>query len=238
MGIELRKHSGPFWEQSLSKLLYAAVDEDFDFVLTMDYDSVYRPHDVQYMLNLMVNTPEAAVIFPVQYRRESSELLLGVSDCKEGTIQKNRLAGHLLESTVGHFGLTLIRVSALKQIPHPWLHSQPGPSGKWDDERCDADVGFWHKLTAAGFKMFCATRCVVGHLQQVITWPGEGYDVTHQYIGQYFGDGDAPPEVIKAASKRATTNGVNGHATSEVSRDQGPAIGNASAGDLREGQDL
>jgi len=233
MNIELRKHSGAFWEQSLSQLLYQAVDEDFDFVLTLDYDTIFRPTDVWYMLNLMVNEPKASAIFPVQYRREADQLLLGVREHKDGTIQANSLADHLVPATVGHFGCTFIRVADLKRMPHPWLHSKPGPTGKWDDGRVDADVAFWNNLRACGFKMFCATRCVVGHLQQMITWPGEGYLPVHQYSGKYFKDGDAPPIVIQSASYRAT-NGVD-HAASEIHSkpsDHGSQDGDSGRGEV------
>lgn len=202
MGIEIRKHSGAFWEQSLSRMLYAAVDEDFDYVLTVDYDSVFRPSDIMYMLNLMVQHPSAAAIFPLQYRRESDELLLGIDGVTDGSLQTSKLAAHLVPATVGHFGLTLIRVSTLRRMPHPWLHSTPGPDGRWSEQRIDADISFWNKLRAMGEQAYCAPRAVIGHLQQVITWPGENLLPHHQYVGKYFGDGDMPAEVNKEVKRR------------------------------------
>lgn len=211
MNIQVRKHSGAFWEQSLSQLLYAAVEEEFDYVLTADYDTVFKPPDVLYMLHLITNEPKAAAVFPVQYRRECDQLLVGLDGCEDGKATVKDLEPHLAPATLGHFGLTLIRVSALKQIAHPWLQSLPNPEGKWGPGKLDADIAFWHKLGKSGLQAYCATRVVVGHLQQMITWPGEGYQPVHQYAGKYFGDGDAPEEVLLAAKARA----LNGHGQKE-----------------------
>lgn len=202
MNIEVRKHSGAFWEQSLSALLYAAVEEGFDYVLAIDYDSVFKPVDVWHMLRMMQSRPDVAAMFPVEYRREADEILLGLPGSK-GSVRADAFADQLVPATVGHFGLTLIRVSALKTMPHPWLRSEPNAEGKWGDGRIDADIGFWNKMRAAGHTICCASRVVIGHLQQTITWPGEDYLPVHQYVAKYFGDGDAPAVVIEAASKRA-----------------------------------
>jgi hypothetical protein len=203
MQIEVRKHSGAFWEQSLSQLLYAAVDEGFDYVLTVDYDSVFRAVDVWHMLKMMVARPDAAAIFPVQYRREADQLLLGVEGGRSRTVTTEIFTDQLTEATVGHFGLTFIRVSALKTLPHPWLRSEPNAEGKWGEGRVDADIAFWNKMRVEGHRIFCASRVVLGHLQQMITWPGPDYQPVHQYVAKYFGDGDAPPAVIDAAAERA-----------------------------------
>lgn len=202
MNIEVRKHSGAFWEQSLSALLYQAVEEGFDYVLTVDYDSVFKPIDVWHMLQMMQQRPDVAAIFPVQYRREQDQLLVGIEG-SNGQVTTAAFAEQLTPATMGHFGLTFIRVSALKDMPHPWLRSEPNAEGKWDAGKIDADIVFWNKMRAAGHLICCASRVVIGHLQQVITWPGEDYLPVQQYVTQYFGDGDAPREVIDAAASRA-----------------------------------
>ncbi len=203
MKIELRKASGAFWEQSLSRLLYQAVEENFDYVLTLDYDSVFRPSDVWYMLRLIEGRGDAAAVFPVQYRREADQLLVGLPGVADGQAPADAFAEHLVPATVGHFGLTLIRVAALRDLPHPWLWSQPGANGRWDaPDKIDADIWFWRRLRERGHRIYCATRCVIGHLQQMITWPGDDWQVVHQYAGKYFQDGDAPPAVIDAVRRR------------------------------------
>jgi hypothetical protein len=200
MGIELRKDSGAYFEQSMTRLLQRAVDDDFDYALTLDYDSVFRPGDVAYLLRLITMAPaDVAAVFPVQYRREGNELIGRLLDA-----DPSRGMPHLAPAQFGHFGLTFIRLSALRDLPHPWLWSQPGANGRWDaPDKVDADIGFWNKLRGAGHRVCLAPRCVIGHLQQMITWPGEDFEATHQYAGQYFRDGDAPRDVLEAAAQRA-----------------------------------
>jgi len=205
MGVEMRKHSGAFWEQSLSMMLYQAVDEGFDYVLTIDYDSVFLPIDVYHMMKMLKARPDLGAIFPVQYRREADQLLVGLPGT-DGAVTSENFSEQLVPATMGHFGLTLIRVAALKDMPHPWLRSQPNAEGKWDVGKIDADITFWNGMRSAGWGIACASRVVIGHIQQMITWPGEGYQPVHQYVGKYFGDGDAPPEVIGAAAKRSITH--------------------------------
>lgn len=214
MNIDLRKQSGAFWEQSLSQLLYAAVEEKFDYVLTLDYDSVFKPADVWYMLNLMVNNPHVDALFPVQYQRENDKLLIGLRG-NVTRVTMEQFVDHLVPATVGHFGLTFIRVSSLAKLPQPWLHSKPSPAGLWDEHRVDADIGFWNLMRAHGQQPYLAARCVLGHIQQVVTWPGEGYLPVHQYLGKYFKDGDGPAEVFEAVKQRV--NGADSSTKEEVS---------------------
>lgn len=202
MGIDVLRQSGAFWEQSLSRLLYQAVADGYDYVLAIDYDTVFRPVDVKHMIRMMAATPDAAAIFPVQYRREQDQILLGLPGC-DGEADASVFRDQLVPADKGHFGLTLLRVATLRELPHPWLWSQPNAEGKWEDGGIDADIYFWRKLAAHGHRFYCASRVVIGHIQQMITWPGEGYRPVHQYLSRYFGDGDAPAEVIQAAATRA-----------------------------------
>lgn len=207
MGIELRKRGGAFWEQSLSRLLYDAIRDGFEYGLVFDYDSVFKPIDVNYLVTLIDMYPEADCVFPIQYRREADEIILRLDRnvYREPASFNQPLAdSHLAPATFGHFGLTVFRLSALESLPHPWFVSTPGANGRWDaDDKVDPDTYFWNHFIKHGRKPYCAHRCVIGHLQQMITWPDEDYKPIHQYVGKYFEDGDAPRSVIDAAAARA-----------------------------------
>lgn len=207
MGIELRKRSGAFWDQSLSRLLYDAIRDGFEYALVFDYDSVFKPIDVNYLVTLAVECPEADAIFPVQYRREADEIILRLDRnvYREPASFNQPLAGtHLAPATFGHFGLTLLKLSTLKNLPHPWFIGRPGSDGRWDaDDKVDPDTYFWNHFVSHGLKPFNAWRCVIGHLQLMITWPDEDYKPLHQYVGKYFEDGDAPRRVLAGMSERA-----------------------------------
>lgn len=201
MNIDVRKASGAFWEQSLSQLLYYATEHDYDYVLTVDYDSIFKPVDVFYMIKMMTEMPDAAAIFPLQYRRGVGQLILSRADGNYAPTVED-FAHPLVPAVIGHFGCTVIRVESLRKLPHPWLHSRPNAEGRWDAGKKDADILFWEKIKDAGMKVYCATRCVIGHVQEVVTWPGEDLRPYHQYIGDYFRDGDVPEAVKGAAEQR------------------------------------
>jgi hypothetical protein len=55
----------------------------------------------------------------------------------------------------------------------------------------DADVAFWHKMTAAGHSIGVTPHVAVGHLQLMVTWPGFDLKPVHQYANDYQQNG--PP---------------------------------------------
>lgn len=202
LGIEVQKASGAFWEQSMTNLMLTAIERNFDFVLTVDYDSVFKPMDVYYLARLMYENPEVDAVFPLQYRRGVKQLLLAVEDGEAEQPVAHFVANPLMPARVGHFGLTLIRCSTLKFLPQPWLWSQPNKDGLWGPGKKDADIYFWDKMRECKRKVCCATRCVIGHMEEMITWPGENLAPTHEYVSQYFADGDLPTVIQQAAMKR------------------------------------
>lgn len=202
MNIPVRKASGAYWEQGISRLWDKAIEEGYDYILSIDYDTIFQAIDLKYLLSLMATQTDAAAIFPLQYRRGIDQLICSLPEFPEGEAPTSALSGHLQRAKVGHFGFTLIRTSALKEVPLPWLWSQPNVEGKWEAGKVDADIYFWNKLFANGQKVYVAPRLVVGHMQQVITWPGENLQPVHQYIGQYFDNGDLPDDVASAAMAR------------------------------------
>jgi len=123
----------------------------------------------------------------MQCKREENVALL----CREGQTNREHLRADVLEVKSCHFGLTLIRSAALKAVPKPWFLCQPDPEGGYGDGRVDADVAFWHKLTASGSKVGVTPQVAVGHLQLMATWPGFDLMPVHQYVSDF--DRDGPP---------------------------------------------
>jgi hypothetical protein len=191
--MKFTKSTGVFWSQSLERMMSGIVKENgCKYILTIDYDSIFDARDVIRLWQVMEDNPDIAALCPMQIGRDRSEMLLNMVDENGKSIQTAPVEffyRDAIDIKNGHFGLTLIRVDALKDFPHPWFLGVPNEEGKWEERRTDDDIYFWHKMRAAG-KRVCATPKVrIGHLQCVITWPKDDFSLVHQYVGKFHDDG-------------------------------------------------
>lgn len=190
--IPFVKSTGVFWGQCLERMLTKEAERGTKYALTIDYDSIFDIRDVARLWQIMEDNPDIAALCPLQIGRDRDALLLNCID-KDGNPMPQVAIDHFYNEAVdiknGHFGLTLIRLDALRDIPHPWFLAVPDQDGRWDDKRTDDDIYFWHKLREHG-KRVCATPKVrLGHLQLVITWPMDDCSVRHQYLNRYYDEG-------------------------------------------------
>lgn len=191
--MKFTKSTGVFWSQSLERMMSGIVKENgCKYILTIDYDSIFDARDVIRLWQVMEDNSDIAALCPMQIGRDRSEMLLNMVDENGKSIQTAPVEffyRDAIDIKNGHFGLTLIRVDALKDFPHPWFLGVPNEEGKWEERRTDDDIYFWHKMRAAG-KRVCATPKVrIGHLQCVITWPKDDFSLVHQYVGKFHDDG-------------------------------------------------
>jgi hypothetical protein len=89
----------------------------------------------------------------------------------------------------GHFGLTLIRLDSIRDLPRPFFLGVPNKEGNWGEGRVDDDIHFWNRLRNADRKICLCPRVRIGHLQNVITWPSENCTAITQYLSKYHEDG-------------------------------------------------
>lgn len=170
LGIDVHVMQGAFWGQCLERGFVRAIEAGAEWILAFDYDTVFSLSDVQKLCLLLEANPDVDAIAPLQMKRGDNSALLNV---EKGTGDLTLLRGPLLDVTLAHFGCTLIRVSALKKMPHPWFWAQPNEQGEWGDGRTDEDIYFWKKFREAGNRVCVAPRISVGHLQLIVTWPDE-----------------------------------------------------------------
>lgn len=192
MGIDMQFSWSYDWEISLSHLLYKAERKGVDIVVTIDYDSLFSVAQLYHMLSLMASFPEADIIFPVQAKRETEELICVVPGVPVG--EKAPIAlfqQHLTESQIGHFGLTAIRMSRLVTAPHPWFWKQPNKEGRWEEGDMNADIWFWDQIRKAPtpLRAFQANGVRIAHIQQVATIPDVNLQLVHHYITKMMGEG-------------------------------------------------
>jgi hypothetical protein len=185
LGIAFQTQQGAYWHQGMTRALEWA--GDVEYILTVDYDTLFTADDVRRLVQIADANPEYAAIASLQVKREQNVALM----CRDGIVTREQLRADVFEAKSAHFGLTIIRAAALDNLPKPWFLCQPDPNGGYGDGRMDADVLFWHKLAAAGGKLGVTPHVAVGHLQLMATWPGNDLGPVHQYVSDF--DENGPP---------------------------------------------
>lgn len=205
-GIPINKGSGAFWDQTMSRLLSDAAKEEngYDVVLTMDYDSVYEPDCIPRLVSALLLSGYDAVA-PLQTKRDDMKLMFTPAGMG-GQTGNVTLPAEWWEKIVqpadsAHFGLTVIRTSALRRMKKPWFLGVPNENGDWDDlpeekiSRVDPDIHFWRQFKASGNTLGICPQVAIGHSELVITWPDQRLKGIYQYPSDYWKNGGRrPPE--------------------------------------------
>ncbi len=180
---------GAYWHQVLSEVMESQLlIAGNRYIITCDYDTVFRYEDVVGLYRLMEAYPKADAILPLESRRGDEMPLFGVrgKDGKQsGSVNSYHMNRNLFPVSHGHFGLTIIRVESLRTFERPWMNSTPNTDGRWGDGKKDADIDFWHHWIESGRTLFLAPRIVVGHLQEMVAWPGPDLRSIYQTANEY-----------------------------------------------------
>lgn len=168
-GIPCAAYNGCWWERGIQEHLRDCLKKGVDFCVTFDYDSIFTEDDFDTLMQTIVNDDSIDAISGLQVRRGHGHALLTVRD-KPG--QPLEVAANMpLKVATAHFGLTIIRVAAMKDIPLPWLLNVPGEDGGWADDspgRIDADIYFWKKLEEHGRSVYILPSIQIGHIEEVV----------------------------------------------------------------------
>jgi len=192
MKICLTKHTGAFWEQCLTRALDEALARNPEYILTLDYDTIFDINDVQALLSVAARNPEADAIAALQVHRQQSTPLMTVKGADGENVSEisyEVLSTELAPAATAHFGLTLIKAQKLRELSRPWFHGSPESSGEWGDNRIDPDISFWKSWERAGNSLYIANRIPVGHLEVMIRWPDRNLTATYQHPNDYHQDG-------------------------------------------------
>jgi predicted SAM-dependent methyltransferase len=162
--IPIRRYTGAYWGQCLQNVLQDCLDQGIDWVLCLDYDSMFTAEDVSRLLQELGGNPEIDALAALQCRRDGDTPLM---TC--GRDQVAYCDGQPIKVTTAHFGMTLIRMDRLTDLPKPWFVGQPGPDGSWrHDERLDPDIWFWHQWRLAGKTVYVTPNVRIGHLEAMV----------------------------------------------------------------------
>src|SRR5262245_5726313 len=201
MQIPVIKVTGYGWGACLQRGINLLVEAGCDYVITIDYDSIFHKEDILELLLLAARYEEADAILPWQVRRGGyEELLILVRDENDKPVREvtaGQLQGELVPVAGGHFGLTLIKVDALKRTPKPWFWDKPNADGEWEDGKTDADIHFWNVFREAGNRTFLANDIRIGHIDEEILWPNAQFGITRQNAADYIEKGK--PELVRVS---------------------------------------
>ncbi len=181
LNIQMNTMSGAFWDQCMQTLFEQAVGAGVDWILSIDYDSLFSAKHVDRLIGHLGENSHIDAIAALQCRRAKAYPLCTIKG-------KNRLefGGGPQQVDTAHFGLTLIRTEDLKQVPRPWFHGQPGKDGSWTHwSRLDADIYFWHKWREAGKTVFVAPDVSIGHLELMVAEFDEHGDPRHVRVNEW-----------------------------------------------------
>ena len=192
LGIEVFRHSGVFWGQGLTKLMKMALEQGADYIITLDYDTVYERRHVQRLCQLMVENDDVDAIVSVQVRRENDYSMFtmrGTDGELRTKVARSEFKTPLTPITTGQFGLTIIRASSMARLPKPWFLATPDKNGEWEDGHVDEDIYFWHNAERSGWTVCMANEVRIGHLQNMIAWPTDDFTPLHQYVSKWNDEG-------------------------------------------------
>lgn len=183
LNIPCTTSQGVYWGQCMQRMFQEAVDADLDWILSIDSDSLFSAEQLSLLCDVFAQTPEADAMAALQCRRGAPYPLMTTGATVDTTIQmpKNKP----LKVTTAHFGLTLIRVDALKQIAKPWFIARPEADGNWGDARLDDDIWFWHQWRLAGKTIYVAPQVSIGHLEETVAVFDDDCKPQHLYVHEW-----------------------------------------------------
>jgi hypothetical protein len=154
------------WGKGLTCAIQNAIkDCNPDYIMCLDYDSVFDPKDCLDLLKLMQENPEYGALYPVEAHRHGDlPLGMNVINVFDYTTEITRVAS-------GHFGCTMIRREVFETLPQPWFMSFPNVhTGEWSENSLDADIAFWVACTLHGWHTGQANNVQIGHMELCVKW--------------------------------------------------------------------
>lgn len=181
---------GCYWWQMLSEGMEKHLENGCEYVLTMDYDSVFGAGQVRELYRTLKAYTEYDAICALQSKRGGAKVLFAELPPELGGTGKSVFNRPVTQIMTGHFGLTMFRGDALREQPRPWMEPIPGVGGRWSGEgQIDADISFWKSWAEHGRKLGLANHVPIGHIQEMVTWPDENFEPLFQYMQDYADNG-------------------------------------------------
>lgn len=163
-GVPLTVSGGVFYGQCMQLMLEDAIEKGIDLAVTVDFDSVFRPDDVRRLLGMATSREDIDALAALQCRRSMKFPLFTIGQEREVVFD-----GSPVKVDTAHFGLTVIKLDRLKDIPKPWFWCKPNAAGRWASDKIDDDIYFWHNWKENGRSVWVDPTANIGHLEEVVT---------------------------------------------------------------------
>ena len=202
-GVSPVRLEGAFWGQCLERVMGEMVALDTDdtqpplYLLTLDYDSIFEADALPRLLTYAVASGYDFVAALQMKRRTDEPLFTMASEDGTRVQEVSRdffVYNNVVSANTAHFGFTLHRAAALKQMPHPWFIASPDSKGCWGDERIDEDIAYWITAKKAGLKIGICPRVSLGHAEVWFKWPDKNMQCKLQHPGDFWDNDGRPPE--------------------------------------------
>lgn len=156
-GIPIIASHGVYWSHLLEGMMAKVIDIGAEWILTLDYDTLFTAADIWRMVTVLRNNPQIDALTGAQPKRDTLTPLYSVPEGANGD--------EPFKVRTAHFGCTLIKAAALRKVPHPWFHAVPDSNGTWEgDDRIDDDTSFWRHWEAAGNTLYIDPKVRLGHM--------------------------------------------------------------------------
>lgn len=190
-GIEFDVIQSCFWWSELCAGMEKWVKAGKEFVLTLDYDSVFDHEDVMELYRVLKSDDTIDAVTTIQARRGCEDVLFSFGKDGPRKVNADVFSWRTTQIKTAHFGCTMFRASSLKDFPHPWMTPVPGPTGRWGagSEAVDVDMNFWHRWEAAGKTLHLANRAGIGHIEEFIKWMDMNGNQIYQTTKDYAANG-------------------------------------------------
>lgn len=179
-GVPLTISGGVYYHQCMESMLEDVVGKGIDYALTVDFDSVFTADHVTRLISIVSQEEKIDALAAIQPMRGKGRVLGSVS--KESSVQWN---GYPIQVDTAHFGLTVIDLKKLAEVPQPWFLSTPDSDGRWGDGCIDADVSFWRKWQDAGCSVYLDPGARLGHLEEMVTVFDREMNKQHVYYSEW-----------------------------------------------------
>lgn len=161
-------HDGPYVPINRNALCQEAIDNDCEWLLMIDDDHRFSGDLLERLL-----AHEADVVVPLCLKRQAPYLPV-IYEEAEGdlwrvlTIEQMPISG-VREVAAAGTGCMLIHRHVLDAIPKPWFEMGRTIDGGLTGE----DLEWSKKLRDHGFKILLDADTRIGHIAQVVVWPGD-----------------------------------------------------------------